>query len=309
MKIAYSIIAFLLLLTACQDNGDRADAYGNFEAREVMVSAESQGQISFLDITEGQEVQAGQLVGLIDTTALHLQRLQLKARIRALGSKTQSAKPQVEVLQKQKRNLQRELHRVEALLRDSAATPQQLDELQGKIEVVDQQIAAARAQTATLNQGVMAEVAPLQAQIAIIEEKIRQCSIVNPVRGTVLLKLAEPQEITAAGKPLYTVAPLHKLELRAYVGGTQLPHIKLGQEVEVLIDQDETSNRTLMGTISWISSEAEFTPKTIQTKEERVNLVYAIKVTVPNDGSLKIGMPGEVNFTSASHTENQSDTQ
>jgi len=309
VKIAYSIIAILLLLTACQDKTERADAYGNFEAREVMVSAEANGQITFLNIAEGQEISAGQLVGLIDTTALHLQRAQLNARIKALGGKTQSAQPQVEVLQEQKRNLERELRRVEALLRDSAATPQQLDDLQGKIEVVDQQIAATKAQTATLNQGVMSEVAPLQAQIDIIEEKIRQCSIINPVKGTVLLQLAEPQEVTAAGKPLYTIAPLDKLELRAYVSGTQLPHIKLGQEVAVNIDQDETSNRTLSGTISWIASEAEFTPKTIQTKEERVNLVYAIKVTVPNDGSLKIGMPGEVNFASNNLTENQSAPQ
>lgn len=296
MKTFHLITLAILLSTACQQNTERADAYGNFEARETVVSAQGNGQILFLEAEEGQKIEAGTMVGMIDTTTLHLQREHLRARIQSLGGKTQSAQPQINILEEQKRNLQREHGRIEALLKDSAATTQQLDDLAGRIDVVDRQIAAARAQTATLNEGVLSEVAPLQAQINIIEEQIQKCAIRNPISGTVLLKLAEPHEITAPGRPLYSIAALDELELRAYVSGTQLPHLALGQTVEVWIDQDKTSNQMIEGTISWIAAEAEFTPKTIQTKEERVNLVYAIKVKVPNDGRLKIGMPAEVNF-------------
>ncbi|MCB0578731.1 MAG: HlyD family efflux transporter periplasmic adaptor subunit [Phaeodactylibacter sp.] len=283
-----------LLLSSCQENGDIADAYGNFEAREVIVSAEGSGQLLRFSVEEGQELQAGQLIGLIDTTPLHLKRRQLRASIQAVGGKTQEVQPQVDVLQEQKQNLLREEKRLKALVADNAATPKQLDDIQGQIEVVDKQIAAALSQNKDINQGILAEIAPLQAQIDVVEDQIRRCYIHNPIDGTVLLKLAEPNEITATGKPLYTIAKMDELELRAYISGDQLPGLRLGQQVEVLIDEDQESNRSLSGTVSWISDKAEFTPKTIQTKEERVNLVYAFKVKVKNDGSLKIGMPGEV---------------
>ncbi|MCO6491052.1 MAG: HlyD family efflux transporter periplasmic adaptor subunit [Phaeodactylibacter sp.] len=293
---ASSFLLFLaaLLLSSCQENGDTADAYGNFEAREVIVSAEGSGQLLHFSVEEGQELQAGQLIGLIDTTPLHLKKQQLRASIQAVGGKTQEVQPQVDVLQKQKQNLLREEKRLKALVADNAATPKQLDDIQGQIDVVDKQIAAALSQNKDINQGILAEIAPLQAQIDVVEDQIRRCYIHNPIDGTVLLKLAEPNEITATGKPLYTIAKMEELELRAYISGVQLPHLRLGQQVEVLIDEDQENNRSLPGTVSWISDKAEFTPKTIQTKEERVNLVYAFKVKVKNDGSLKIGMPGEV---------------
>lgn len=292
-----SSLFFLLLavsLTACRENGDTADAYGNFEAQEVIVSAEGNGQLLHFAPEEGQQLQAGQLAGLIDTTQLHLKRLQLQASIQAVTGKTQEVQPQINVLLEQKQNLLREEKRLQALVADNAATPKQLDDVQGQIEVVDKQIAATLSQNKNLNRGILAEISPLQAQISVVEDQIRRCYIINPIDGTVLLKLAEPYEMAAVGKPLYTIANMDELNLRAYISGAQLPDIKLGQEVEVLIDVDEENNRSLPGTINWISDKAEFTPKTIQTKEERVNLVYAFKVKVKNDGSLKIGMPGEV---------------
>ncbi|MCO6478480.1 MAG: HlyD family efflux transporter periplasmic adaptor subunit [Phaeodactylibacter sp.] len=291
---SFFLLAAAFFLTACQDNGDTADAYGNFEAQEVIVSAEGNGELLRFDVEEGQELQAGQHIGLIDTTQLHLKRQQLRASIQAVTGKTQEVQPQIDVLTEQKQNLKREEKRLQALVADNAATQKQLDDIQGQIEVVEKQIAAARSQNKDLNQSILAEIAPIQAQIDVVNDQIRRCYINNPIGGTVLLKLAEPHEMAAMGKPLYTIARMDELELRAYISGAQLPHIKLGQEVEVLIDEDEEANRSLTGTISWISDKAEFTPKTIQTKEERVNLVYAFKVKVKNDGSLKIGMPGEV---------------
>ncbi|MCB0595931.1 MAG: HlyD family efflux transporter periplasmic adaptor subunit [Lewinellaceae bacterium] len=293
---ASSLILLLasFTLTACQEANDVADAYGNFEAREVIVSAEGNGQLLNFDVEEGKDLTAGQQVGLIDTTQLHLKRQQLLASIRAVTGKTQEVQPQINVLLEQKQNLKREEKRLQALVADNAATPKQLDDIQGQIEVVDKQIAATLSQNKNLNQGILAEIAPLQAQIEVVEDQIRKCYVVNPIDGAVLLKLAEPYEMAAMGKPLYTIAKMGELELRAYISGEQLPHIKIGQQVEVLIDADKETNRSLPGTVSWISDKAEFTPKTIQTKEERVNLVYAFKVKVKNDGSLKIGMPGEV---------------
>lgn len=290
------MIACLLttLLAACQEEEERADAYGTFEAREVIVAAETAGKIMDLSVEEGMSLTAAQPVGLIDTTGLHLQREQLLASIRAVRNKTKDAAPDIAVLEEQLRNLEREKKRTEALLKDKAATPKQLDDIEGQIEVVREQIDRAGALTKTANRGILAEIEPLQAQVRLIEDQIRKCYLHNPIDGTVLVKLAEPAEIAHTGKPLYKIADLREMTLRAYVSGSQLPHVKLGQPVTVLIDENESENQSFEGTISWISDEAEFTPKIVQTKEERVNLVYAIKVRVPNDGSLKIGMPGEV---------------
>lgn len=294
----------LLTLAACQNNNHLADAYGNFEAQEVIVSSESNGKLVYFAVEEGQQLESGQLIGIIDTVPLILRRKQLQAGIRAITGKTQESQPQVDVLLEQKRNLQREEKRLEALVADNAATPKQLDDIKGQIDVVDKQIAATRSQTSTLNRGILAEIAPLEAQIEQVDDQIQRCYIYNPIKGTVLLKLAEPSEMTAAGKPLYTVANLDELELRAYISGAQLPHLKIGQQLAVFIDETEETNRSLPGTVSWISNKAEFTPKTVQTKEERVNQVYAFKVRVKNDGSLKIGMPGEAMLHAPDAAEN-----
>jgi HlyD family secretion protein len=288
--------AFLALLFSCDNNNGLADAYGNFEATEVLISAEATGKILMLDLEEGRRLQAGQLVGIIDTTQLHLKKLQLLAGIQAVSGKTQDAQPQIEILKEQKQNLLREKTRIEALLKDNAATPKQLDDIKGQIDVVDQQIASAQSQTQTFNRGVLGEIDPLRVQIRQVEDQIGKCYVYNPIDGTVLLKFAEPAEVTSMGKPLYKIADLKEMILRVYVSGAQLPHLKIGQKVQVLIDEDKETNRSLEGTVAWISDKAEFTPKIVQTKEERVNLVYAVKIRVQNDGSLKIGMPGEVMF-------------
>jgi HlyD family secretion protein len=262
------------------------------------VSAEANGKLLFLKANEGEPLKSGELVALVDTTLLHLQKQQLLASLGTIGKKQQDPYPQIAVLEEQRRNLVRERDRVQRLLADKAATPKQLDDLNGQIVVVDAQIKAARRSTGAINTGILGEKDPVLAQIKVLDEQIRRCYVQNPLNGVVLTKIAEPSEVVGFGSPLYKIASLDTLELRAYASGDQLPSLKIGQTVTVLIDQSGGGVKPLSGKVSWISSKSEFTPKTIQTKEERVNLVYAFKVKVPNgDGALKIGMPGEVVFS------------
>jgi HlyD family secretion protein len=285
-----------LSLWACQPEDNASDAYGNFEAREILVSSESAGKILRLDVEEGRTLNVGEVVGVIDTTALHLRKLQLLASIRTVQGKTQDVQPQINVLEEQRRNLLRERDRLKALVQEHAATQKQLDDMEGQLLVVERQITSARAQNRNLNTGILGETDPLRVQIEQIEDQIARCYIVNPINGTVLLQLAEAHEVTAPGKPLYKIADMEQMTLRVYVSGDQLPNVKVGEPVTVLVDADEKSNRTLSGTVSWVSPKAEFTPRIVQTKEQRVNLVYAVKVLVKNDGTLKIGMPGELRW-------------
>jgi HlyD family secretion protein len=198
------------------------------------------------------------------------------------------------VLEEQIRNLEREKNRVEKLLADDAATPKQLDDLSGQLDVLEQQIKTAREQARLANKALMSEKDPLGAQRRVLDDQIRKCYVYNPEPGTVLTKYAELHEVVRFGSPLYKLANLDYLTLRAYISGDQLGSLKIGQEVSVLVDAPGGEKRSLKGNISWVADEAEFTPKTIQTREERISLVYAVKVRVPNDGSLKIGMPGEL---------------
>lgn len=302
----FFIINILVLLFSCKKEATRSDAFGNFEAVETIVSAEANGKLLFLKANEGEPLKAGELVALVDTTLLHLQKQQLLASLGTIGKKQQDPNPQIAVLEEQKRNLIRERDRVKRLLADKAATPKQLDDMNGQIEVVDAQIKAARRTAGTANTGILGEKDPVLAQIKVLGEQIRRCYIYNPLDGVVLTKIAEASEVVGFGSPLYKIAALDTLELRAYISGDQLPSLKIGQTVSVLIDQSGGGVRTLPGMVSWISSKSEFTPKTIQTKEERVNLVYAFKVKVANgDGALKIGMPGEVRFSSQSTVGSQ----
>ena len=287
------ILVTALFVISCGASDDTPDAYGNFEADDVLISAESNGKITFFNIEEGDRLKAGQLVAITDTLQLHLKKAQLKASIRAIQNKTQDVQAQIDVLEEQKKTIQREVRRVEALVKEEAATQKQLDDLQGELEIVEKRINATRTQLETNNSGLLSEIEPLIVQIAQIEDQIDKCKIINPVNGTVLGKYAEPGEITAFGRPLYKIADLDKITLRAYVSETQLASIEIGQEVVVRIDDGE-HYKTEKGKLTWISDEAEFTPKEIQTKEARVNLVYAIKVVLPNDGAFKIGMPGEI---------------
>ena len=304
---AYQLLVLLsiIVLAGCQSGSEPVDAYGNFEATVTTVSAEASGQLRFLRLEEGQTLEEGTLVGLVDTTQLYLQKQQTLARVSSLSQKLQDPNPDIQVLEDQKRNLIRERNRVQNLLASQAATPKQLDDLKGEIVVVNQRIQAARSQTQTANRGVLSEQDPIMAQVRLIEEQIRESYVYNPVRGTVLTQLAEPAEVVTVGSPLYRVGQLDTLTLRAYAESTQLQNVSIGQRVDVLIDEGEESYRTVPGTVRWIASQAEFTPKTIQTKEDRVNLVYALKIAVPNpEGTLKIGMPAEVRFTPAQIANN-----
>ncbi len=291
-----SLITTLFFFSNCKEEVKTSDAYGNFETVSTIVSAEANGRLLFLKVEEGQSLEKSALIGLVDTTNLHLQKLQLLAMLNTVPKKLRDASPDIAVLEDQKRNLLREKDRVEKLLKDKAATPKQLDDLNGELEVVNQRIKAAKSQTQIANRGILSEQEPIKAQIATLEEQIRKCYIYNPISGIVLTKLAEPSEIVGFGSPLYKIANLDYLDLRAYASGIQMQDIKIGQKVKVLIDAPENAFHELSGEIIWIAEDAEFTPKTIQTKEERVNLVYAFKVRVPNDGKLKIGMPAEVLF-------------
>ena len=300
----------MIILTACNRNGNKFDATGTFEADEVIVSASANGKILSLNIDEGSRIAKDSVVGLVDPTDLSLQKQQVQASIAALNEKTSDATPQIKMLQDQLNvqqtqldNLLHEQARIENLLKEDAATKKQLDDINFQIEsakkqmnVTQQQINVQRSNVATQNRGILSESKPLQKRAQQLQEQLNRTNIRNPVDGTVITKYAETGEITSNGKPLYKIADLSTLNLRAYVTGDQLPQIKLGQRVTVFVDSGAKNYRKLAGTITWVSDKAEFTPKTIQTKDERANLVYAMKVRVKNDGYLKIGMYGEVRF-------------
>jgi HlyD family secretion protein len=290
-KILY-IISLPILLLACQADNDMADAYGNFEAETVIVSAETPGKILELNVDKGDKIEAGYSAALIDTVQLHLQLLQLDAQQTAVLTKRQSIQSQIAVFEEQKTNLKINEERIQKMLKDGAATQKQLDDIQGQISVIDKQIANTKTQFTLISK----EQEVLEAQKASVADQLNRCYIKSPVSGTILETYAEQGELTTSGKALFKIADISELELKVYVSGAQLPHVKLGQQIDVIVDENATENQHFTGTITWISSEAEFTPKIIQTKEERVKLVYAVKVTVKNNGTLKIGMPGEVRW-------------
>ena len=282
-----SIVAISLF--SCGNNNDRANGYGNFEATEITVSAENNGKLMQFDINEGQELPKDFFVGFIDTVPLALKRDQLVVSKDVITARSRGVLSQINVLNAQLTTAKTNKNRIENLVRDKAATQKQLDDITGEINVLKQQIRSIEIQNAP----VVNELRSLDVQIEQIEDQIIKSKIINPLAGTVMVKYAEPNEITAFGKPLYKIADLSIMQLRVYVSETQLANIKIGQEVTVKIDT-EKDMKSYKGTVVWIASEAEFTPKIIQTKEERVALVYAVKVDVKNDGSLKIGMPAEM---------------
>ncbi len=293
-------IALLLItstvLFACSTE-DKSDAYGNFEASSVTISAKGNGELSEFIIQEGASFKRGEQVGLIDTTQLHLEKLQLEAQLNALLQKTKEAGPDIRVLEERKANFLREKKRTEALLEEDAATRKQLDDYEGEIELINQQISSLRRSIEITNRGILAESEPLKAQLQIIQNKIEDHQILSPISGTILTKLVEPFEFVSVGKPLFKIADLNEMKLRAYSTAGLLQNVALNDEVTVLVDDGKETYRKLSGRLIWIASEAEFTPENIQTKEDRVGLVYAIDILVQNDGSLKIGMPGEVVFS------------
>lgn len=303
-------LGMALWLSACSKSDDRADAYGNFEATATTVGAEAKGRLLFVNVEEGQRLSAGAVVAIVDTTVLDLQRRQIEATLRALPRKLRNTLADIAVLQKQKKNLERERDRVQRLLARKSATQKQLDDMNGQVEVVERQIAALRSQTSTGNQAILSETEPLLAQVAVLDAQIRKSYIRNPIAGTVLTKLAEPHEVVGMGSPIYRLGQLDTMTLRFYADAVQLQSVRLGQQIEVLVDEGAEAYASLPGRVSWIAAEAEFTPKTIQTKEDRVNLVYAVKARVPNpDGRLKIGMPAEVRLKASGGGEAAEEAQ
>jgi HlyD family secretion protein len=288
----YLVIIAFALLSACSGSKDKSDAYGTFESTEVTISSESAGKLIYFNIEEGQELKSGDTVALIDTVQLALKRDALIAQKKAASNKSEYVSAQIKVIEEQEKTSLIEKARLEKLFKDGAATQQQLDNINGVIAVYEKQISSIETQNAP----VLNEVDAYVKQIAQITDQIKRSYIINPENGTVLTKYSEANEVVTTGKALYKLADLSNIYLRVYVSGSQLSQIKLGQKVKVFVDKDETENKEFEGTITWISSSAEFTPKIIQTKEERVNLVYAVKVKIKNDGTLKIGMPGEVKF-------------
>lgn len=307
MKTLFIVLPVIALF-ACNNGRMKSDASGTFEADEVIVSAEVPGKILSFDIEEGMTVAKDSVVGTIDAENLELQKQQVAASIEALSQRTSDVQPQVKLLQdqlivqqSQLKTLEREKLRTENLLKQDAATGKQLDDINAQIDVLHKQIAVTqqqinvqRSNVGTQNRGILSETAPMQKRIAQLDDQLQRANVTNPLNGTVLAKYVEAGEVVSTGKALYKIADLSTITLRAYVTGDMLPAIKLGQQVTVLIDSTKDDYKRYSGTITWISDKAEFTPKTIQTKEERANLVYAVKVKVKNDGFLKIGMYGEV---------------
>jgi HlyD family secretion protein len=290
MKIHHLILP-ALLLTACGDHADTADAYGNFEAVETLVSAKGSGELLRFDVEEGMTLEAGEAVGVIDTTMLDLQAREIAADRDAIASQHGNVVAQIEVQDARMVELLREQKRLQQMFADQAATQKQLDEIDSQVAVLKKQTAA----IGTQNPGIAAQVRGLDAKEAGVRKQIADMHVVNPVHGTVVVKLAETHELAAPGKPLYRIADMDTLELRAYISGARLAGVKLGAHVQVGIDRGDSGVVRRPGRVSWISNEAEFTPKTIQTREERVDMVYAFKVRVANSGGLlKNGMPGEV---------------
>lgn len=288
IKIWISTSVLSLLFFACTTE-EKADGYGNFEATEIKVSAEANGKLEYLNVAEGEVVQKGQVMGLVDTLQLYLSKQQLLAAKATVASKSGGVLSQVEVLREELKSARIEQERLQNMFADKAATQQQIDQVNSRVDVLGKQIKNVESQNAPIvNEGKA-----IDAQVAQIDEQLRKSEITNPINGTVLSKYAEPGEIVSFGKPLYKIADLNTMELRVYISETQLSNIEIGQVVIVKIDSGDTM-KEYEGKISWIASAAEFTPKIIQTKEERVNLVYAVKILVENDGSLKIGMPAEM---------------
>lgn len=307
-KIHLTLVFTGIVFLSCTDNGNDSDATGTFEADEVIVASEIPGRLLSFNVEEGMELQKDSIAGKVDATTIMLQQQQVEASLSALNQKTADVTPQIQLLQNQlavqQVQLDNQLHektRVENLLKADAATGKQLDDLNAQIDVIKksmdvtrQQIKVQQNTIATQNRSILSEADPLRKRIAQLQDQVQRANILNPVTGTVITKYAEAGEVVSAGKALYKIADLSYMYLRAYITGSQLAQIKLGQPVLVRTDNGTKKYKEYNGTITWISDKAEFTPKTIQTKEERANLVYAIKVKVKNDGFLKIGMYGEV---------------
>ena len=296
MKKIMILATGLVALASCGNKDVDYDASGVFETTEVLVSARGTGEIISLNIEEGQQVKANEELGRLDVTQLELKKDQLKSGKTAATSRKLNTQQQVASISQQIQNLQREKARFEALLKDGAATQKQVDDIGYQIAVLQKQLSAVNEQVSTANTSIDGQSAGFDAQIGQVDDMLRQAVITSPIDGVILSKYAEQGEFAAPGRALFKVADVSQMRLRAYITADLLTNVKIGQKVKVYADQGDKGRKEYEGTISWISSEAEFTPKTIQTRNERSNLVYAVKIDVKNDGIIKRGMYGDVKF-------------
>jgi HlyD family secretion protein len=292
MKTRSLIIVAAVMLAGCKNNKDQADAFGNFEATEVVVSAETGGRILKFDVTEGAEIDQGSEIAIIDTTLFHLQKAEINAGIKGVRTRISTIDAQNEILNQQIANLNVNIGRIENMLKDDAATKKQYDDLTGQVAVLQKQIAANNTQKTS----IVAEISVYESKKSTLNEQLNRSIVRSPLKGTIIEKYAEAGELTTAGKPLVKIADLSLIKLKVFVSGAQLGSLKIGNTCTVRVDDGKKGYTSFKGTISYISGKAEFTPKIIQTKEERVTLVYAVNIDVKNDGTMKSGMPGEAIF-------------
>jgi HlyD family secretion protein len=292
MKIKTLIFISAIILFGCKSKTDQADAFGNFEATEVIVSAETSGRILLLDPEEGKQIAKGAEIALVDTTLLHLQKAEIEAGKRSIRTRLASVDAQNDILNQQIENININISRIGKMMKDDAATQKQMDDLTGQVSVLQKQIAANNTQKAS----VASELSVYESKTNTLNEQIYRSSVKSPLTGTIIEKYSEAGETTAAGKPLVKIADMSVMKLKVYVSGAQLGSIKTGKSCTIRIDDGKNGYSSFTGAISYISDKAEFTPKIIQTKEERVTLVYAVTIDVKNDGVLKSGMPGEAIF-------------
>ena len=296
MKLSLFSSLIVPVIFSCSGGNNKFDATGTFEATEVIVSSEATGKLLAFDLNEGSELKQGQKVGAIDSTQLYLTKLQLQESQKAVLAGRPDIRTQVEATKKEIENTNIEKGRIENLVEGAVANQKQLDDINTKLAVLEARLAAQQSSLKTTTSTLTEQSNAIQVQMLMVQDQLKKCNIVNPIDGVVLTKYAMQGEMTQSGRALYKIADVSSVILRAYISGSQLSQIKLGQPVNVLVDAPNGEYKTYAGTITWVSDKAEFTPKTIQTKDERANLVYAIKIEVKNDGYLKLGMYGEVEF-------------
>ena len=291
------LCSLLALFSACGNGAPKSDATGTFETTEVLVSAEASGRLLYFDIEEGMLLKAGEEVGVVDTVQLYLKKLQLEASLKSVEEQRPDILKQVAATKEQISAAQRERNRVANLLKVGAANQKQLDDAEDQLEVLRKQLVAQNSTLSNSHQSLTWQSSSVGIQVAQVEDQLKKCHITSPITGTVLAKYAEAGELTAMGTPLFKVADTEQMYLRAYITSEQLSQVKLGQKVTVFSDYGTDEHKQYPGVVTWISDTSEFTPKTILTKNERANLVYAVKIAVHNDGLLKIGMYGGVEFS------------
>lgn len=296
LKTLSSSLVLIVFISSCKNNSTTYDASGAFEAEEVIISSGAIGNILQFNVEEGQVLQAGQFLGYVDSIQLSLKKQQVESQVKALLSRKPDIAAQLSALQEQLKTSEREKLRINNLVKADAATTKQLDDINAQIEIIRRQIDAQKSTLEISSTSITKDAGPLYSQIDQLEDQITKCRIINPINGTVLTKYAQAHEMTNTGKALYKIADLSTIILRVYISGNQLAQVKLNQKVTVLTDDGNGGFKSKEGVVSWINEKAEFTPKTIQTKDERANMVYAVKVKVQNDGSYKIGMYGQIKF-------------